>query len=191
MAAAVPAEHGTSQPVLAGAWGPGRPSFWCCSVETEQAKVVEFLVREDDAARFRQEHPSCVGADLKAQYSPVPKATAEAKLAVFEPPLGVITHVRKRGTERFANERGRLTEAGTGCLERGVHKNLIVWKLGFYCAGLNTYQCVSDVPAVIHRAPEATTARLGTIEKGQIVLALARKVIADGSVWTQPDSGWA
>ena len=85
MAAAVPAEHGTSQPVLAGAWGRGRPSFWCCSVETEQAKVVEFLVREDDAARFRQEHPSCVGADLKARYSPVPKATAEAKLAVFEP----------------------------------------------------------------------------------------------------------
>ena len=72
---------------------------------------MEFLVREDDAARFRQEHPSCVGADLKARYSSVEKATAEAKLAVFEPPLGVITHVRKRGAERFANERGRLTEA--------------------------------------------------------------------------------
>ena len=152
---------------------------------------MEFLVREDDAARFRQEHPSCVGADLKARYSSVEKATAEAKLAVFKPPLGVITHVRKRGAERFANERGRLTEAGARCLERGVRKNLIVWKLGFYCAGLNTYQCVSDVPAVIHRAPEATAARLGTIEKGQIVLALARKVIADGSVWTQLDSGWA
>ena len=92
---------------------------------------MEFLVREDDAARFRQEHPSCLGADLKARYNPVPKATAEAKLAVFEPPLGVITHVRKRGTERFANERGRLTEAGTGCLERGVRKNLIVWKQPF------------------------------------------------------------
>jgi len=149
-----------------------------------------FLVREEDAARFRQEHPSCVGADLKFTHSGVEKATADAKLAAFQPPLGVITHVRKRGAERFPNERGRLTEAGARCLERGVRKNLIVWKLGFRCAGLNTYQCVNGVLAVIHRAPEVTTVSMGTVEQGQIVLALARKVATDGSVWIQLESGW-
>ena len=91
-----------------------------------------------------------MGADLKFTHSGVEKATADAKLAAFQPPLGVITHVRKRGAERFPNERGRLTEAGARCLERGVRKNLIVWKLGFRCAGLNTYQCVNGVLAVIH-----------------------------------------
>ena len=179
------------QPLRAGRWGPGRPSFWCVGVETQRATVAVFLVREEDAARFRQEHPSCVGADLKFTHSGVEKATADAKLAAFQPPLGVITHVRKRGAERFPNERGRLTEAGARCLERGVRKNLIVWKLGFRCAGLNTYQCVNGVLAVIHRAPEVTTVSMGTVEQGQIVLALARKVATDGSVWIQLESGWA
>jgi hypothetical protein len=179
------------QPLRAGRWGPGRPSFWCVGVETQRATVSVFLVREEDAARFRQEHPSCVGADLKFTHSGVEKATADAKLAAFQPPLGVITHVRKRGAERFPNERGRLTEAGAHCLERGVRKNLIVWKLGFRCAGLNTYQCVNGVLAVIHRAPEVTTVSMGTVEQGQIVLALARKVATDGSVWIQLESGWA
>jgi hypothetical protein len=179
------------QPLRAGRWGPGRPSFWCVGVETQRATVSVFLVREEDAARFRQEHPSCVGADLKFTHSGVEKATADAKLAAFQPPLGVITHVRKRGAERFPNERGRLTEAGARCLERGVRKNLIVWKLGFRCAGLNTYQCVNGVLAVIHRAPEVTTVSMGTVEQGQIVLALARKVATDGSVWIQLESGWA
>ena len=132
-----------------------------------------------------------MGADLKFTHSGVEKATADAKLAAFQPPLGVITHVRKRGAERFPNERGRLTEAGARCLERGVRKNLIVWKLGFRCAGLNTYQCVNGVLAVIHRAPEVTTVSMGTVEQGQIVLALARKVATDGSVWIQLESGWA
>ena len=132
-----------------------------------------------------------MGADLKFTHSGVEKATADAKLAAFQPPLGVITHVRKRGAERFPNERGRLTEAGAHCLERGVRKNLIVWKLGFRCAGLNTYQCVNGVLAVIHRAPEVTTVSMGTVEQGQIVLALARKVATDGSVWIQLESGWA
>ena len=179
------------QPLRAGRWGPGRPSFWCVGVETQRATVAVFLVREEDAARFRQEHPSCVGADLKFTHSGVEKATADAKLAAFQPPLGVITHVRKRGAERFPNERGRLTEAGARCLERGVRKNLIVWKLGFRCAGLNTYQCVNGVLAVIHRAPEVTAVSMGTVEQGQIVLALARKVATDGSVWIQLESGWA
>jgi hypothetical protein len=150
-----------------------------------------FLVREEDAARFREEHPSCVGADLKFTHSGVEKATADAKLAAFQPPLGVITHVRKLGAQRFPNERGQLTKAGAHCLERGVRKNLIVWKLGFRCAGLNTYQCVNGALAVIHRAPEATTVSMGTVEQGQIVLALARKVATDGSVWIQLESGWA
>ena len=132
-----------------------------------------------------------MGADLKFTHSGVEKATADAKLAAFQPPLGVITHVRKRGAERFPNERGRLTEAGARCLERGVRKNLIVWKLGFRCAGLNTYQCVNGVLAVIHRAPEVTAVSMGTVEQGQIVLALARKVATDGSVWIQLESGWA
>ena len=179
------------QPLRAGRWGPGRPSFWCVGVETQRATVAVFLVREEDAARFRQEHPSCVGADLKFTHSGVEKATADAKLAAFQPPLGVITHVRKRGAERFPNERGRLTEAGARCLERGVRKNLIVRKLGFRCAGLNTYQCVNGVLAVIHRAPEVTAVSMGTVEQGQIVLALARKVATDGSVWIQLESGWA
>ena len=179
------------QPLRAGGWGPGRPSFWCVGVETQRATVAVFLVREEDAARFREEHPSCVGADLKFTHSGVEKATADAKLAAFQPPLGVITHVRKLGAQRFPNERGQLTKAGAHCLERGVRKNLIVWKLGFRCAGLNTYQCVNGALAVIHRAPEATTVSMGTVEQGQIVLALARKVATDGSVWIQLESGWA
>ena len=132
-----------------------------------------------------------MGADLKFTHSGVEKATADAKLAAFQPPLGVITHVRKLGAQRFPNERGQLTKAGAHCLERGVRKNLIVWKLGFRCAGLNTYQCVNGALAVIHRAPEATTVSMGTVEQGQIVLALARKVATDGSVWIQLESGWA
>ena len=43
--------HG--QPLRAGGWGPGRPSFWCVGVETQRATVAVFLVREEDAARFR------------------------------------------------------------------------------------------------------------------------------------------
>ena len=72
------------QPLRAGRWGPGRPSFWCVGVETQRATVVVFLVREEDAARFRQEHPSCVGADLKFTHSGVEKAQAAAgKLFTF------------------------------------------------------------------------------------------------------------
>jgi hypothetical protein len=70
---------------------------------------------------------ACVGANLKATQSVVEKATTEAQLAIFEPPLGTIRRVRKRGTERFPNERGQLTNAGALCLERGVRRNLIVW----------------------------------------------------------------
>jgi len=36
-----------------------------------------------------------------------------------------------------------------------------------------------------------TTVSMGTVEQGQIVLALARKVATDGSVWIQLESGWA
>lgn len=187
-AAAAPAQqglgaHGT--PLRAGEWGAGRPSFWCCR-EAEQV----FLIREADATCFRREHPMCIGADLKATLSVVEKATVNAKLAVFEPPSGAITHVRKRGAERFPNERGQLTEAGALCLERGVRKNLIVWRLWFRCAGLNTYRCVSDGHGVIHHTPEATQSTLGSVSKGQVVQALAHKVVADKSVWIQLHAGW-
>ena len=52
-------------------------------VRVKLSTVSVFLVREEDAARFRQEHPSCVGADLKFTHSGVEKATADAKLAAF------------------------------------------------------------------------------------------------------------
>ena len=63
-----------------------------------------FLVREEDAARFRQEHPSCVGADLKFTHSGVEKATADAKLAAFRRMLRrttrIVLSMRKSASKR-------------------------------------------------------------------------------------------
>ena len=147
-----------------------------------------FLVREDDAGRFLSEHPTCDGADLKRSHSGVEKATVAAKLATFEPPVDTITHTYKRGGDRFPNERGRLTEAGACCLQRKVKTNLIVWRLWFRCAGLNTYQC--DIPTSIHHAPDVNSVVIGSVEKDHTVIGITRKELADKSVWIQLKLGW-
>ena len=168
-----------------------------------------FLVQEEHAGRFRPEHPECAGARLLSTGSTIRKAILDEQLVTVEKPAGVITNAsRKKGKQRFENERVELTAAGRDCLQRGVRKNLLVWELGWRCDGIDTYVCVVST-AVLQTPPTATAASAGStagasggaaaaptsteitrIEVGATVLAAKTKII-NGVTWICVGQGWA
>ena len=180
--------------VPAGGWGDGLPSFPCYVQAVSPTKAV-FLVRESDADRFRHEHPDCVGARLLSMGDVRVHSEHAARLVTTRPPPGAIVNsARKRGVQRFDNERCLLTEDGRRELKAGVRSKLIVWALDYRCGGVDTYHNSGDSPAKLHVEASSTSTKTGAIKPGSTVLALATKVVTASSVsltWIRTDRGWA
>jgi hypothetical protein len=180
--------------VPAGAWGAGLPSF-SCYVETVSDEKAVFLVRENDADRFRHEHPDCVGARLLSMGDVRVQSEHAARLVTTQPPPGAIVNsARKRGAQRFDNERCLLTEDGRRELQAGVRRKLIVWSLDYRCGGVETYLNSGDSPTQLYIEANSSSTRTGAIKPGSTVLALATKVVTVSGVsltWIRTDRGWA
>jgi hypothetical protein len=172
------------------AWGPSLPSFRV-ELETVDDSSSVYLMREEDAGKFRAEHPECVGAHMISRgTSRVKTATVKQELAKFSPPKQTIVNATWKGDRRrrFEDERGELTDAGRLELARGVWKNKIVWAMEFICGGIDTYICSSDAPILASPEPSALPAG-APYTSGTTVLALEHKDTQIGR-WIRVDQGW-
>ena len=95
---------GTTTQLLANSWGAGLPSFWCAELAASTNQR-QYLVREEHAAQFTEEFPDYAGGNILSLGRTVEKATLDAKLVSYEPPVGAIRNTQARRPQRFVNER--------------------------------------------------------------------------------------
>lgn len=174
-----------------GSWGPARPSFFAQTLSPNAAGRSSFLLHEETAARFRDEHPVFAGVRLLAAGGNRASSKAAATFIVVHPPAGAIrSTLWERGNQRFENERCSLTAAGMSTYLAGKHKNLLVWALDFRCGGVNTYVYEGTTNAKVHRSPDPNCShKFGSILPGEVILGYGKTSAADGSVWVKTDWG--
>ena len=101
--------------IAAGAWGQhhGRPapSFWCRMLSSS-ASSSKFLLLHSDAAKFRVEHPLCLGVPLLSRGTPSKVEKQKGLITVKPPPTAASTLGWKKGGARRDDEIVTLTVAG-------------------------------------------------------------------------------
>ena len=117
-------ESGDSGPrIAAGAWGKhhGRPapSFWCRMLSSSPSRS-KFLLLHSDAAKFRVEHPLCLGVPLLSRGTPSKVEKQKGLITVKPPPTAATTLGWRKGSARRDDEIVTLSEAGRACLHSEV-----------------------------------------------------------------------
>ena len=105
-------ESGDSGPrIAAGAWGKhhGRPapSFWCRMLSSSPSRST-FLLLHSDAAKFRVEHPLCLGVPLLSRGTPSKVEKQKGLITVKPPPTAASTLGWKFGSARRDDEVGQI-----------------------------------------------------------------------------------
>ena len=94
-----------------GTWGPGRPSFTCWE-ESGAAGRSSFLMHEQNAGQFREEHPAFLCVRLLAVGGKRAISKQAARLIVVQPPAGAIRSTLLGAWEPAVRERAVLFDTG-------------------------------------------------------------------------------